>query len=51
MTGTSAVKKFAIRFVQYIEKTWVNGNYEPSTWNYYLRRGVNTNNYAEGTTT
>ena len=48
VTGPASVKKFAVRFVKYIEKTWINGNYEPSTWNYYLRRGVNTNNYAEG---
>ena len=33
-----SVKKFAIKFVKYIEKTWIKGNYPPSTWNYYLRR-------------
>ena len=48
ITGEPSVKKFATRFVEYIEKTWIKGNYEPSTWNYYLRQGVNTNNYAEG---
>ena len=32
------VKKFADKFLKYIEKTWIKGNYAPETWNYYLRR-------------
>ena len=40
ITGEASVKKFAIRFVKYIEQTWINGSYAPPTWNYYLRRGV-----------
>ena len=48
ITGVSSVKKFAKQFVKYIEDVWINRNYPPTTWNYYLRRGVNTNNFAEG---
>ena len=42
------VKKFAIGFIKYIEKTWIKGSYPLETWNLYLHEGVTTNNYAEG---
>ena len=42
------VKKFAMGFIKYIEKTWLKGSYPLETWNLYLHEGVTTNNYAEG---
>ena len=33
-----SVKTLANKFLKYVEKTWINGNYPPETWNYYLRR-------------
>ena len=33
-----AIKKFTSKFLKYIDKYWINGNYAPETWNYYLRR-------------
>ena len=42
------VKKFAIGFLKYIDKTWLKGNYALETWNLFLHEGVTTNNYAEG---
>ena len=42
------VKSFMIKFVNYIEKTWINGNFPPKTWNFFGHLGSTTINYAEG---
>ena len=41
-------KSFAIDYLAYINRYWVHGQYHPSTWNYYQKHGVSTNNHAEG---
>ena len=38
---------FGQKFVSYMMTTWINGNFEPSTWNFYAHRGITTNNNNE----
>ena len=35
-------------FVDYFDRTWVNGEYRISQWNYYDYHGPRTNNHVEG---
>ena len=39
---------FALAFLKYLEKTWINGSFHPSTWNMFKHDGVTTNNSSEG---
>ena len=32
----------------HFEKTWIEGNFPPQTWNYFLFHGSTTNNFNEG---
>ena len=41
------IKTFCNKFVNYLEKTWVNGKYG-QTWNFWMHKGISTNNHAEG---
>ena len=41
-------RSFAIDYLAYINRYWVHGQYHPSTWNFYQKHGVSTNNHAEG---
>ena len=43
-------QSFATDFLKYIQKYWINGHYNPSTWNFFQKHGVTTNNHAEGKT-
>ena len=42
-------QSFSKDFLSYINRYWINGNYHPSTWNFFQKHGVTTNNHAEGT--
>jgi len=35
-------------FVEYFDRTWINGQYRISQWNYYDYHGPRTNNHVEG---
>ena len=41
-------QSFAHNFLSYIKRYWIHGSYKPSTWNFYQKQGVTTNNHAEG---
>ena len=34
--------------MKYFKNTWINGSFEPETWNYFGHKGATTNNYNEG---
>ena len=34
--------------MKYFKKTWINGSYEPKSWNFWGHNGATTNNYNEG---
>ena len=40
--------RFLARFMIHFEKTWIEGNFPPQTWNYFLFHGSTTNNFNEG---
>ena len=35
-------------FVEYFDRTWINGQYRIGQWNYYDYHGPRTNNHVEG---
>ena len=41
-------RRFSVKMIKYIEKTWIRGAYPPATWNMFQHEGVKTNNHAEG---
>ena len=41
-------QEFGKNFISYIKNTWMDGNYDRESWNYYQHRGVTTNNHQEG---
>ena len=40
--------RFLARFMIHFEKTWIEGNFPPQTWDYFLFHGSTTNNFNEG---
>ena len=42
------LKIFSSKLCQYLEDSWLHGNYPPSTWNMFEHDGVKTNDHAEG---
>ena len=41
-------RRFSVKMIKYIEKTWIRGAYPPATCNMFQHEGVKTNNHAEG---
>ena len=41
-------RNFGKAFMKYFKKTWINGSYEPKSWNFWGHNGATTNNYNEG---
>ena len=39
---------FADQFLKYFYDTWIDGNYKPESWNFFLFKGRTNNNYLEG---
>ncbi len=40
-------KTFGRELIEYIQNVWINGHYEPSTWNQFERNAIATNNFNE----
>jgi hypothetical protein len=47
-TGHSDTKMKSGVFSQYVEATWINGNFPPSMWSHFDNVGPRTTNLAEG---
>ena len=45
---TGQQRSFAIKLINYYNKTWINGNFPPSTWVMFDHDGETTNNQSEG---
>jgi hypothetical protein len=41
--------EFAHKTLRYLLRTWINGQYEPKSWNLFDHDGVSTNNYHVST--
>ena len=42
-------RQFGNAFIQYLEDTWVEGNYPIEDWNFNFFKGASSNNFNEGT--
>ena len=41
-------RRFSVQMIKYVQKTWINGSFPPSTWMMFDHRGITTNNHSEG---
>ena len=42
------MEDFKHEFIDYMESTWINGNYDPKIWNQWKKTSNLTNNNNEG---
>ena len=45
---TGRQRSFSIEMIKYVDRTWINGHFPPSTWMMYNHQGETTNNQSEG---